>query len=640
MKLENKITENFSEYANYVNYERAIPHLYDGLKPVARRILYVMWKMKLLNKNQTKKSSNIVGQTMVYHPHGDASIYAALVRLTQDFSNNLPLIQGRGNFGSLDNDPAAMRYTEAKLSATGESLVKMLGQDLVDFRPNFDGTETEPIFLLPEFPLLLVNGAMGIGVGMSVNIPGHNLNEIIDATIACYQNKITQAKDLLTYISGPDFNCGCAVVNKEDFEHIYNKGKGSFKLRAQFNFSQGELVITNFPFKVSASKIEMQLAELTNLDILSVINTTSNKEELRIRIKRNINQEEFIRWLCANTSCEVAFPMELRAIDPATETPMLFSFHDFLKKWLMQYIKLLTKDINQKLTQLKRKLEITIGLIKAIKHIDEIIATIKQSDNRIAAKQAIIDMGFSDIQAEAILNIRLSKLTKLDAIELNKEEKNLQSKIDDLNLLLSNQQAFDEYVVNRLSEQKKYGQKRRSQIINAVFPKIVKRKSDKFYVTTHSNYVKIHEEIPRGKYITGDRNNPIYVLHDNYITPIKNANETIITNVHTILENDDDIFHVSVDGLITRTKIENIKTTRKAKAANQEVFTAFQAQKGYVLITTKTGKKVQFNLNQIKPTGRNTKGVIAVKLGKEQLQSIRVISTPEDNVKTQRAHQF
>ena len=640
MYLEKQITKNFSEYADYVNHERAIADLFDGQKPVARRILYTMYKLKLFPDGQTKKSSNVVGSTMLYHPHGDASIYGALVRMTQDFSNKVPLVIGRGAFGNLDNEPAAMRYTEVKLSEIGNSLVELLPKKLVPMIDNFDGTEKEPDFLPAQFPILLVNGSSGIGVGMSANIPSHNLSEVIDATIALVKNDELTSQDLLSYIKGPDFNSSCSVVNQSDFKAIYGNGKGSFRLRAKFTFSGNELIISNFPYKVAASKIEEQISKETNPDFVSIVNTTAKIEELRITLRKGFDQQEIVRWLSRNTSCETTFPMEFRCIHPSTNKPQIFTLKDYLWTWLKHYKLLVRADLHAENTKAGLRLNIVEGLLKAIKSIDEIITTIKQSENRTMAKKAIMEMGFNEDQAVAILGIRLVSLTKIDGIELEKEKEKLISQIEELESLLSDEKKFNLYVEGLLTRFKKIDNKRQSPIEDSVFPKVIKQKSSKFYITNHQTYIKIHEEVPKGKHIVGDQSNPIYVLHDNFTSPIKNTKEMVVSNVHCIIDSDADVFHVSKDGYIKRTVVSELKSSRKAIATKQDVFTAFQANSGYILITTKSNKQVQFNLDEVKATGRGAKGVIAIKLGSEQISKVEVISAPLKNVKTKRAEQL
>lgn len=640
MQLEQQITQNFTEYSNYVNHERAIAHLFDGQKPVARRVLYTMYKLKLLPTTQTKKSSNIVGSTMLYHPHGDASIYGTLVRMAQDFSNKVPLVIGRGAFGNLDNDPAAMRYTEAKLSDAGFSLVELLNKNLIPMVANFDGTEQEPDFLPAQFPVLLVNGSMGIGVGMAANIPSHNISEVIDAVIALNGNSDLTTQDLLSHIKGPDFNSGCSIVNQSEFAHIYGNGKGSFRLRAKFTFSGNELVISNFPFKVPASKVEEQILNEMNSDIVSTVNTTAKNEELRLTLKKGFDQQEVVRWLCANTSAETTFPMELRCLHPETNVPQIFTLKDYLYLWLKQYQTIIRKDLYQQKIKLGARLNIVEGLERAIKLIDEIIATIKQSENRSAAKQAIVEMGFNEEQANAILDIKLARLTKLDGVELEKEKEELKSQLEELEILLTDGLKFKEYIQNLLFRFKKLDPTRLSPIENSVFPKVVKQKSTKFYITNHQSYIKIHEEVPKGKHIIGDQSNPIYVLHDNFVSPIKNTKETVVSNVHHIINGTEDVIHISKDGYIKRTEVSTLQSSRKAIAAKQDVFTALQADKGYVLLTMQSGKQIQFNLDEVKATGRGARGIVAVKLGNEKLVKAEIISAPKKDVKTKRAEQL
>ena len=253
LDLKDKLLENFTEYAEYVNNERAITYYYDGLKPVMRRILYSMYKMKLKPEGQAKKCASIVGQVMAYHPHGDSGIYNALVRSAQDFSLLHPIIQGTGNLGTIDMPPAAMRYTEAKVSKVGWSLVEGLSDKTVPMIDNYDGTEQEPLFLPVPFPYLLVNGTSGIGVGMAASVPSHNLEDVIDATTHLIFNPDAPVEEVIKILKGPDFNSGCDIVNKDDFISIYKTGRGGFRMRSKFSITARQIRATNLPYRTSGA---------------------------------------------------------------------------------------------------------------------------------------------------------------------------------------------------------------------------------------------------------------------------------------------------------------------------------------------------------------------------------------------------
>ena len=634
IKLEDKIIESFTEYSTYVNEERAIPHVYDSLKPVARRLLYVMWKMNLTPEKQTRKSANVVGATMAYHAHGDSGIYGALARLAQPFSVKIPLVYGQGNFGSEEMPPAHMRYTEVKLSKLGYALTEKLKKPIVPMHPNYDGTETEPDFLFAPVPLLLNTGALGIGVGMQVSIPPHNLNEIIAATIHLLHNPNASTEDLLKHIQGPDFPSGCTVVNKEDFLATYTKGKGSFVTRATFEFTGNTLTIKNLPLYSLAAKIEEQIYKAKEegifREIVKVINTTAQKQELTIQLKSKFDGDTLIRDLCRLTDAERAIHLDLRAVDEGK--PKQFTLLTYLRRWLDIYQELTRKELELEFSKISNKLEIAEGLKKALLHIDTIIALIKQSENRVAAKTGLMDMGFTDNQANAILDIKLSRLTKLEAVELDKEISELTIEAERLSALLKRKELFIAYLTEQLNKYMGYDLPRSSAIENSKFPKLVKVKQDKYYITFNQGIVRVTEEMPKIKHFVAAPNAPVLILTDNYIVPIKNNKEPVYTGVHGIL-GDKDVLHFSTDGYVKRTKAAELQVTRKGKATNQDkVFTVLQADTGFILMTMKSGKRIQFAVDDVPYSKRGAKGVIAVKLEGEQINQIELIAKPVKGV--------
>ena len=529
---------------------------------------------------------------------------------------------------------AASRYTEVKLSKMGAALTQKLNENIVPMVPNYDGTEQEPEFLYAPVPLLLNTGAFGIGVGMAVSIPSHNLNEILDATVYLLNNPHASTEDLLKFIKGPDLPSGCAVVNQEDFLKIYKTGQGSFLLRGSFEFNGNTLVIRNMPMYTIAAKVEEQIYKAKDegffKEIVKIVNTTAQKQELTIQLKSKFNADDLIREICRLTDVERTVTFDLRAVDKGR--PQSFTLLTYLRRWLDIHQKLVTKELTLNLHEVERKLEINEGLQKALMHIDEIIATIKSSNSKSEARTNLINMGFSELQANAILDIKLSKLTRLEAVELAEKIADLQAARDNLKTLLSNSQAFKEYISKHLLQYKGYDITRVSPIENTRFPKIVKVKQDKVFLTYSQGVIKVTEEMPKTKHFIATTKNPVYLLADNYIIPVKNTKELIYTNVHGVL-GDEDIFHFSSDGYVKRTKAKEFKVSRKAKATGQEqVHTVLQGMTGYVLITTKTGKQVQFDLAEVPYSKRGAKGVIAVKLDSDTISKIELVSAPVKGV--------
>lgn len=465
---------------------------------------------------------------------------------------------------------------------------------------------------------------------MQTSIPPHNLNEIIQATMHLLHNPQATTADLLQYIKGPDFPSGCSVVNEEDFLSIYTKGKGSFVLRSVFEFTGNTLVIKNLPLYSIASKIEEQIHQAKSegyfREIVKVVNTTSQKQELTIQLKSKFNAEQLIQDLCRLTDAERIMNFDLRAIDE--NKPKQFTLLTYLNRWLEIYQELSRKELQMELTKIENKLEITEGLKKALLHIDEIIKLIKQSEDKTSARLSLMKMGFTENQANAILDIKLSKLTKLEGVELDNQIAELTAEKDRLSSLLTKKELFKNYLTEQLKKYIGYDAPRSSKIENSKFPKIVKVKQDQYYVTFNQGVVRVTQEMPKIKYNVASSQKPVWILTDNYVIPIKNDKESVFTEVYGILD-DKDVLHFSTDGYVKRTKSSELKVTRRSKVTSQdEIFTVLQASLGYILITTKSGKRIQFAVEDVPYTKRGAKGVIAAKLEGEKIDKIELINQP------------
>lgn len=635
--LEDQIVKDFTEYSKYVNEERAIPDLYDGMKPVARRILFSLRKSNLIFDKPTLKSATIVGRVMTYHPHGDVGIYGAMARMAQPFSLRVPLVYGEGNFGSEEMPPAAQRYTEVKLSKLGEAVTQKLNKGIVPMIPNYDGTETEPSYLYAPVPVLLNTGVLGIGVGMATSIPPFNLNEVIDTTTALIKNPDMTVKELMALLPGPDFPSGCAVVNQSDFLNIYTEGKGSFVLRARFEFTGNTLVIKNLPMYSIAAKIEGQIHSAKTQGALrsvtKVINTTAEKQELTLQLRSRYDAQELIRELCQHTDAERTTHLDLRVLDNGV--PKQFTILEYLKKWLHKHYILVSRELELDLETFRAKLEIAEGLKKALIHIDELIKMIKASKNKAQARIEIKKIGFTENQANAILDLKLSRLTQLEAVEIEQRLINLTAQADTLEFLLKNEDALDNYVIQQMEEYKGLDSKRTSIIEDTRFPKVVKVKQDHFHLTFNQGIARVTEETPRARHLVGTSKKPVYLLSGKDIVPVRNSKIPTYTDVHCILQQED-VFHFSIDGYVKATKYQDILSTRKAKVTNQKkVHTVLQG-KGFALMTMKSGKQVQFDLADVPFTKRGARGVIAVKLGGEEIHSIELIAAPKKGIPTGR----
>ena len=624
INLEEKLLENFTEYAEYVNNERAITFYYDGLKPVMRRALYTMYNMKLKPEGQTKKCATVVGKILEFHPHGDVGVYNAVVRSAQDFSLLIPIIEGMGNFGSLDMPPAAMRYTEAKISQLGWTLVKGLEDKIVPMVPNYDGTTEEPVFLPVPFPYLLVNGTSGIGVGMAASVPSHNLDDVINTTVFLLLNPNASVEEVVTKLKGPDFSSACQIVNKEDFTSVYESGRGGFKMRAKFTITGNQIKATNLPYHVSGGKILEQLnsaqlkGELTF--VKEVIDMSSEEEMVLINIATK-DTDMAIRELCRVSDLEKTFSLDLSVV---MDTPRRVGIMEFLNAWIETHKRLNRKKLEQERTAAEARLHILDGLLKATKMMDEVIKTIRNSEDRAAAKSALIELGFSALQSDAILDMKLVRLTKLNELTLLKEAEDLRELVKYLTFLLENEGEFNLYLAKKMEEYKSLAKPRKSPITQNVFAKVAKEVDSRFSVSFNKAKKKVL--VSPGFSSTdfnGDNSSPVYVLTENSVVPIKNAKETVIGNVFDVLSpNVDYALHISEDGYIKKTKASDLKVSRKAIIAKQDKVVAAllgkENEKRYVLLTLSDGKQIQFTVNDINATGRNARGVIAVKLAPNQ----------------------
>ena len=621
LNLEEKLLDNFTEYADYVNNERAITHYYDGLKPVLRRTLYTMYNMGLTPEKQTRKCATIVGQILSYHPHGDSGVYNALVRAAQDFSLLVPVITGMGNFGSLDMGPAAMRYTEAKLSKFGYTLVEGLKDKVVPMVPNYDGTTEEPLYLPVPIPYLLVNGTSGIGVGMAASIPSHNIKDVVEMTAYFVDHPDATTEELVAKLKGPDFSTGCEIVNKEDFVNIYEQGSGSFKMRAKFSITGNQITATNLPYKVSGAKVYEQVMnaqERGECGFVKTIIDMSTGEEVVIFEVTGKDTDMMIRELCRVSDLEKSFPMDFSVV---LETPQKINLRTYLQKWVETHKAINTKDLKNQEAKARARRLIVEGFLKAILGMDEIVKIIRGSENRAEARANLMELGFREVQANAILDMRLASLTKLSGVELEKEHQNLCFELDRILELLEDEGEFNKYIIKKMDKVNPFAAPRKTTLTQNVFPKLIKAIDTNFNLVVKKDKAYILEGVST-KGLNGDSSNPIYLLTGNEVLPVKSAKESIISGIWGAVDPKTKfVYHISEDGFIKKTKVKDLFTSRKAIVAKQDkVIEVLQTDTDdkYVLLTLSDGKSVQFKVDDINPTGRNARGVIAVKLEDDQ----------------------
>ena len=497
-----EMSSSYLSYAMSVIVSRALPDVRDGLKPVHRRIIFAMYKGGFDWSKQFRKSARIVGDVIgKYHPHGDQAVYDALVRLTQNFSMSLPLIDGQGNFGSIDGDPpAAMRYTETKLAKISQYLIDDIEKNTIEYRNNYDETEREPTVLPSQFPNLLVNGAGGIAVGMATSIPPHNLGEIIDGTVAYIENKDITVSQLMKKIPGPDFPTGGVIIGQDNLKQGYTKGRGSIKIRGEIeeeNLKTGRmrLVIKSIPYQVNKSTLNERIAELARdkkIEGISDIRDESNHKGVRVVIdlRRNVEPETVKRQLYKLTSIESSFGFNTLAI--VNGKPKILNLKEFISEFVNFREITLTKKIKFDLKKAQDKAHILLGISVSVENIDAVIKIIKNSKNVESAKKSLLDKKWkinktskliklisseknstsyklSEEQVVSILELRLQKLTAFGIGEIETEIKKLAILIKEYERLLKSKKELFKVIINELNTIKeKFSVKRRSKIIDAV----------------------------------------------------------------------------------------------------------------------------------------------------------------------------
>ena len=461
--VSKEVSDSFLEYAYSVIYSRALPDARDGLKPVHRRILHQMADMGLRPERGHVKSARVVGEVMgKLHPHGDGAIYDALVRMAQSFSMRLPLIDGHGNFGSLDAGPAAMRYTEARLAASAMAMVAETEEDTVDFGPNYDGQLSEPLVLPAAYPNLLVNGGSGIAVGMATNMAPHNLGEVIAATKFLIENPTATVKQLMKYIPGPDFPTGGKLVGLEGVREAYATGKGSFKIRASVEIEKVSsrkmgLVIKELPFTIGPEKVVERIAALVKSKkiqgISDIIDLTDGQTgtNVVIELKNGFEPEKVLEQLYALTPMEDAF--SINAVALVKGRPQTLGLKELLVVFIEHRIEVVRRRSEFRKAKALARLMLVDGLLKAIIDIDKVIKIIRASDDVAIAKERLVkDFTLNEEQVTYILDMPLRRLTKMSKLELESEQKELKNVISELTKLLKSQDAIKAQVSQELTE--------------------------------------------------------------------------------------------------------------------------------------------------------------------------------------------
>lgn len=505
-ELESLVGERFGRYSKYIIQDRALPDARDGLKPVQRRILYAMYKLGLFANKPYKKSARIVGDVIgKYHPHGDTSVYEALVRLSQDFKMRLPLIDMHGNNGSIDGDPpAAMRYTEARLSKYAEYLLQDINKRTVGFIPNFDDAEYEPTVLPAKFPNLLVNGSSGISAGYATEIPPHNIEEIIQAVIYKLNHKRATLADLMKIVKGPDFPTGGIVQGLNGIRKAYDTGRGKIIIKAKSKIVEkknlNQIVITELPYGVNKANLVKKMSEVYvkhNIDGILDIRDESDREGLRIvvDVRKDANAEDILNFFYKTSDLQINYNFNMVAI--ANKRPVMMGLNELLDCYIAHQKEVITNRSNYELAAAKKRLHIVEGLIEMVSILDAVIQTIRSSDNkRHAVENLISTYNFTEAQAEAIVMLQLYRLTNTDIVLLAEEKEKLEQQIEELSDILANESSLIRVIKKELNATLKTLSSPRRTVIEdkiddvKIEIKDLIAKEDYHILVTHDGYLK------------------------------------------------------------------------------------------------------------------------------------------------------
>lgn len=687
--LQKKMEESYIEYAMSVIASRALPDVRDGLKPVQRRILYSMIELNNGPDKPHRKCARIVGDTMgKYHPHGDSSIYGALVNMAQDWSTRYPLVDGHGNFGSVDGDgAAAMRYTEARLSKISMEMLADINKNTIDFAPNFDGTEKEPTVLPSRYPNLLVNGTSGIAVGMATNIPPHNLREIINAVVKIIDNQIEEQREttideLLSIVKGPDFPTGATILGTRGIEEAYRTGRGKIRVRAVTDIEtlpngKSQIIVTELPYMVNKARLIEKIAELVRdkkIDGITDISDHSNREGMRICItlRRDANANVILNRLYKHTQMQDTFGVIMLAL--VGNTPKVMSLLEMLQYYLAHQEEVVTRRTQYDLNKAEARAHIVSGLLKALDVIDQIIKIIRSSKTRQEAKETLMEtFGFSEVQAQEIVNMRLYQLTGMERERLEKEFQELEIKIRELKAILSDRNLLLRVIRQEiLATADKYGDDRRTAIGYDEFDISMEDlipKENTVIAMTKLGYIKrmtvdnFRSQNRGGKGIKG-----MSTIDDDYIEELlmttthhylmfftsagrvyrikayeipeasRTARGTAIINLLQLqpeekitavipineFKKGNYLFMATKNGLVKKTPIEDYENVRKTGLAaialredDELIEVKFTDNKKDIILVTKFGQCIRFNETDVRSTGRVSMGVRGINLQEE-----------------------
>ncbi|PZI39889.1 DNA topoisomerase IV subunit A [Staphylococcus aureus] len=682
LSLEDVLGDRFGRYSKYIIQERALPDVRDGLKPVQRRILYAMYSSGNTHDKNFRKSAKTVGDVIgQYHPHGDSSVYEAMVRLSQDWKLRHVLIEMHGNNGSIDNDPpAAMRYTEAKLSLLAEELLRDINKETVSFIPNYDDTTLEPMVLPSRFPNLLVNGSTGISAGYATDIPPHNLAEVIQATLKYIDNPDITVNQLMKYIKGPDFPTGGIIQGIDGIKKAYESGKGRIIVRSKveeetLRNGRKQLIITEIPYEVNKSSLVKRIDELRadkKVDGIVEVRDETDRTGLRIAIelKKDVNSESIKNYLYKNSDLQISYNFNMVAISDGR--PKLMGIRQIIDSYLNHQIEVVANRTKFELDNAEKRMHIVEGLIKALSILDKVIELIRSSKNKRDAKENLIEVyEFTEEQAEAIVMLQLYRLTNTDIVALEGEHKELEALIKQLRHILDNHDELLNVIKEELNEIKKKFKSERLSLIEAEIEEIkidkeVMVPSEEVILSmTRHGYIKRtsirsfnasgvediglkdgdsllkHQEVNtqdtvlvftnKGRYLFI----PVHKLadirwkelgqHVSQIVPIEE--DEVVINVFNEKDFNTDAFYVfaTQNGMIKKSTVPLFKTTRFNKPLiatkvkeNDDLISVMRFEKDQLItIITNKGMSLTYNTSELSDTGLRAAGVKSINLKAE-----------------------
>ena len=698
VNIEKEMKRSYIDYAMSVIVGRALPDVRDGLKPVHRRILYAMMELGLTPDKSYRKSARIVGDVLgKYHPHGDTAVYDAMVRLAQTFSTRYLLVDGQGNFGSVDGDsPAAMRYTEAKLTRLSMEMLKDINKETVDYKPNFDESSNEPIVLPSKFPNLLVNGSSGIAVGMATNIPPHNLSETIDGVVALIDDSEADINDIMKHIKGPDFPTGAAIMGKEGIRSAYETGRGIIKVRAKAKIEETgkgrqQIIVTEIPYQVNKARLVERIAELVRdkkIEGISDLRDESDRTGMRIviELRRDVNANIVLNQLYKNTQMEDTFGIIMLAI--VNGEPRVLNLKEMLVHYLDHQKEIITRRTQFDLSRAEERAHILEGLKIALDNLDEVIKLIRGSKDGQVAKAGLVErFNLSEKQAQAILDMRLQRLTGLEREKIEEEYEETIKLISYLSEILANKRLVLNIIKEELLEIKaKYGDNRKTQIVSK-FEKInvedMIEEEDVVITLTHFGYIKrlpvdtYKSQKRGGKGIAGlvtreediVENLIISSSHD-YLLIFTNLGKVYKLNVYEIPEarrqakgtaivnliplgagetiaatipvdrewNAKYLILATKNGIIKKTRLDQFENTRKTglvaisiREDDELIKVDLIDENKEIILVTAEGMSIRFKESDVRSTGRTAMGVKGINLSpNDYVVSMEVVQENTD----------